>query len=120
MVATPLAPFSRGARDLPNPHILATSSVFPSLQAVGVVDATFAQDGHLDRDAEFDVANHAFAAAVEACAGAAPAQGEFAEDDGVAAFEDFGVGDARVGHVGVDTGGAVPDGGFGGQYEGSG
>ena len=75
-----------------------------------MVDAALAQDAHLHGDAELDVADDAVAAAVLAVAAAAGAQAEFAEEDRVAALEDFGVGDARVGHVRVDAVGAVPGG----------
>lgn len=75
-----------------------------------MVDATLAQDADLHRNAEFDIADHAFPAAVLAQARAALAQAEFPQYDRVAAFEDLGVRDARVGHVRVHAAGAVPGG----------
>ena len=73
-----------------------------------MVNAAFAENTDLDRDAELDISNHAFAAAVLACASAVGAEAEFTENNGVASFEYFGVCDARVCHVCVYAGRAVP------------
>ena len=75
-----------------------------------MVDAAFAQDAHLDRDAELDVADDAVAAAVLTRAPASRSQAELAQQDRVPAFEDLGVRDARVGHVRVHAVGAGPGG----------
>lgn len=71
-------------------------------------NAAFAQNRDLHRDPELDIAQDALAAGVQARAAAAVAEREFAQQDGVAALEDLGVGDARVGHVRVHAVGAVP------------
>ena len=91
-----------------DPEIFPASSVFAAVEAPGVVYASFRQDGDLDGDSEFDVADHAVAAAVLAITARVGAEAEFAQDDGVAAFEDLSVGDTCVGHVDVDAGGAGP------------
>ena len=75
-----------------------------------MVYAAFAENADLNRDAEFDIADDAFAAAVLARAAAAGAQAEFPQHDRVASFEDLGIRDARVGHVRVHAAGAVPGG----------
>ena len=75
-----------------------------------MVHAPLAEDADLHGDAEFDVPDHAFAAAVLAGAGAVLAQAELAQDHRVASFKDLGVGDAGVCHVRVHAAGAVPGG----------
>ncbi len=56
---------------------------------------------------------------MQARAAAAPPERKLAQQHGVAALEDLGVGDARVGHVGVHAVGAVP-GGAGARTAGDG
>lgn len=95
---------------MPHPVVDAAGGVLAAGQPVRVVHAPLAEDADLDRDAEFDVADDAVAAAVLALAAAAGAQAELPQRDRVAALEDFGVRDARVGHVRVHAAGAVPGG----------
>ena len=85
----------------PHPVVDAAGGVLAAVEAVRVVHAPLAEDADLDRDAEFDVADHAVAAAVLAVAPAAAPEAELPQDDRVASLEDFGVRDPRVGHVRV-------------------
>ena len=73
-----------------------------------MIDSALAEDADLDGDSEFNVADHAVATAVLAFSAAAVSKAEFVEQDGVAPFEDFGVGDAGVGHVHMDAAGTIP------------
>ncbi len=75
-----------------------------------MVDAAFAEDGHLNRDSELDVADHAIPTPMQAPTTTPLPERKLPQHDGVAAFKDLGIGDARVGHVDVHARGAVPGG----------
>ena len=66
------------------------------------------QHGDLDLAAELDVAHAAVTSGILALAAGSLADGEFAEDAGVALLEGLWIGDARVGHVDVDARLALP------------
>lgn len=68
------------------------------------------KNAHLDWNPKLDIPHYALAAAIPSAATTVTTQTEFAENNWVSALEDFGVGDARVGHVCVHTAGAVPGG----------
>lgn len=68
-----------------------------------MVNPAFTEDRYLNRNTELDISNHTVTARVSTRSSRVRAEGELAEEDGVATFEDFGVGDTCVGHVGVDT-----------------
>ena len=73
-----------------------------------MIDSSFAQNTHLHRNPELDIADDALAATMLPVSSAAGPQAELAQQDRIAAFKDLGVRDARVGHVRVYTAGAVP------------
>lgn len=72
--------------------------------------APFTKNAHLNRNTELNIPDNAFAAAVLAVTATVASQAELAEHDWVSSFKNFGVGDARVGHVCVYAAGAVPGG----------
>lgn len=73
-----------------------------------MIHAPFAEDADLDRNAEFNVPDDAFASLVLAVTAAVGTEAEFAQHDWVSSFKDFGVGDAGIGHVRVHAIGAIP------------
>ncbi|MCS1412175.1 MAG: hypothetical protein M2R45_05379 [Verrucomicrobia subdivision 3 bacterium] len=65
------------------------------------------EQGEFDGFGESELSDQPVASGVLALAAAVWADCELVQGDGVTVFEDFRVGDAGVGHVGVDTAGAV-------------
>ena len=94
--------------DLPHPDVQPTLGILATLQPIWPIHPPLAQDGRLDGDAEFDIADDAIAAVPLAAPAAALAQRELAQQHGIPALEHLGVGDARVRHVRVHAAGASP------------
>lgn len=93
-----------------DPNVLSACCIFAAVETVRVIHTAFREDGDLDRDAEFDVADDTIAALVLAVSTATGAETEFTEQYRIATLEDFGVSDACVGHVGVNAIRSVPGG----------
>lgn len=93
---------------MPDPEVQTALTVLAALEPVGTVDASLAEDGDLQRDAEFNVAHHAVPASMLAVAAGAVPDGEFPQQDGISTLKDLRIGDARVGHVDVYARGAGP------------
>lgn len=84
-------------------------SSFSRLAACGAkrrMDAVLREKGDLDGLGECELPDEAVAAGIAPLPAAAVANGELIETHGKTVFEDFGVGGAGVGHVGMNTGGA--------------
>ena len=86
----------------------ATRASLASSEAVGPQNAAIREDGQLQRLPENRFSDDAVAAVKLSPAAAALRQREALEVDGIPAFQDFGVGQASVGHMDVDARLAVP------------
>lgn len=93
-----------------DPNVLSACCISTAIETVRVIHTAFGEDGNLHRDAEFDVADDTIATLVLSIAATASSETEFTEQHRVTTFEDFGIGDAGVGHVGVNAIRAVPGG----------
>ena len=73
----------------------------------GVRASTFGEDRDAERLQELDLADDAVSAAMFPCSARTAADRELADADGIAAFDYFGIGQSRVGHVRVNGIGPV-------------
>mmetsp|Transcript_19855 Transcript_19855/g.51807 ORF Transcript_19855/g.51807 Transcript_19855/m.51807 type:complete len:618 (-) Transcript_19855:431-2284(-) len=79
-----------------------------ALEAKGPARPPLRQNAHPHRPQKLELPDHAVPAAELAGAAGALAQPKVAQHDGVAALQDLGVRDARVGHVGVHAAAPLP------------
>ena len=89
-------------------QIEATRSCLTTSEAVGPQRAAVRQDGQLQRLPENRFSDDPVSTGKLAPAAAAARQGEALEVDGIPALQDFGIGQAGVGHVDVNPGLTVP------------
>lgn len=100
----------RGLLYMSDPNVLSACCIFAAIETIGVVYPAFGEDGNLHGDAEFDVADDTIATLVLSIATTASSETEFTEQHRIATLEDFGIGDAGIGHVGVNAIRSVPGG----------
>jgi hypothetical protein len=94
--------------------VAADKKVLPALAVTATFEAirgehpAFGKNGHVQRLEKFHLTDQPVTAAVPALATGAAADGKFPEQQRIAPFQDFRIGDAGVGHVGVNAGLAMP------------
>ncbi len=82
-------------------NVFAPLARHTAFQSVRRINPAFGEDGHVQRLQKFHLADQSVAAAVQICPAGTLTNGEFAQQQWVAAFQDFRIGDAGIGHVAV-------------------
>src|SRR5439155_10486094 len=98
-------PFDGATR--PPHQALAAKTRFAAIEPVGRDTAMAMKERDVHRFEKADDAGDAIAARPSALAARAVADLEFLENDRIAEFEHFGIGQTGIGHVSVDGAGAV-------------